>query len=103
MNSPLNSTCTEKPGLLLNPPFPHFVGSPLGAIPKKHSNPPRYRLIHDLSWPSGRSVNDFSPLDKFTCQYDTLDHAISFIKQAGPATQMSKLDLLDAYRTNLHP
>jgi len=51
----------RKAGPFLKPPFPHFVGSPLDAIPKKHSNPPRCRLIHDLSWPSGRSVNNFIP------------------------------------------
>jgi len=41
----------RKVGPFTSPPSPRFVGSPLGAIPKKHSNPQRYRIIHDLSWP----------------------------------------------------
>lgn len=88
----------RKAGPFLTPPFTRFVRSPLDAIPKKHSTPQRFRVIHDLSWPSGRLVNDFVPSDKFTCQYDSLDRAIFYIKQAGPAAQMAKLDLSDAYR-----
>ena len=48
----------RKVGPFLAPPFPNFTGSPLGAIPKKHSVPVKWRIIHDLSWPAGLSVSD---------------------------------------------
>jgi len=55
-------------------------------------------IIHDLSWPAGLSVNDGIPKDFFTCNYDSLDRAISLLKQLGPGALMSKLDLSDAFR-----
>ena len=57
-----------------------FTGSPLGAIPKKHSAPVKWRIIHDLSWPAGLSVNDGIPKDLFTSTYNSLDCAITLLK-----------------------
>jgi len=54
---------------ILTPDFTRFVGSPLGAIPKKHLTPPCFWVIHDISWPPGCSVNDFISPGKFFCQY----------------------------------
>lgn len=86
---PCELNMRRKAGPFVRPPFPHFVSSPPGAIPRRHSKPPRA----DRKMP-----------DKFTCQYDTLDCAISFIKQAGPAAQMTKPDLLETHRHILvHP
>ena len=42
---PLN----RKAGPFLVPPFSNFVGSPMGAIPKKHSQPLEWRIINDIS------------------------------------------------------
>ncbi|KAK3750453.1 hypothetical protein QZH41_000436 [Actinostola sp. cb2023] len=89
---------TRMAGPYLTPPTPHFVGSPMGAVPKKRSNPLKYHIIHDLSWPRDKSVNDFIPAERFQCYYDTLDRAISLVKQAGTGAYMAKLDLPDAYR-----
>jgi len=82
----------------LSSPTRNFVGSLMGAVPKKCSNPLKYRVIHDLLWPRGHSVNDFIPVERFHCQYDTLDRAISLLKQAGHGAMMAKLDLSDAYQ-----
>lgn len=49
------------------PPFVNFVTSPLGVVPKK--NPGNFRIIHHLSYPEGKSVNDFIPDDKSTVHY----------------------------------
>lgn len=38
-----------------SPPFPDFISSPLGIVPK--SVPGKFRIIHDLSFPDGNSVN----------------------------------------------
>jgi len=70
-------------GPFLSPPTRNFVRLLMGVVPKKRSNPLKYQVIHDLSWPWGHSVNDFIPAERFHCQYDTLDRAISLLKQAG--------------------
>ena len=88
----------RKAGPFLEPPFPNFVGSPMGAVPKKHSKPQKWRIINDLSWPAGQSVNDGISKEQYTCSYDSLDLAISQLKLLGPNTLMSKLDLSDAFR-----
>lgn len=88
----------HKVGLFLAPPFQHFTGSPLGAIPKKHSASVKWRIIHDLSWPAGRSINDGIPKDLFSCHYDSPDCAILLLKHFGPGALMSKLDFSDDFR-----
>ena len=49
-------------------------------------------------WPAGLSVNDSIPKDLFTCTYDSLNRAITLLKQFGTGALMSKLDLSDAFR-----
>jgi len=88
----------RKIGPFLTPPFANFVGSPMGAIPKKRSMPTKWRIIHDLSWPAAHSINDGIPKELFSCTYDSLDHAISQLKLHGQGALMSKLDLSDAFR-----
>ena len=43
-------------------------------------------------------MNDGIPKDLFTCTYNSLDHAITLLKQFGTGALMSKLDLSDAFR-----
>lgn len=81
----------RKVGPFLAPPFQHFTGSPLGTIPKKHSDPVKWRIIHDLSWPTGLSINNGIPEDLFSCNYDSLDYAITLVKHFGPGAVVSKL------------
>jgi hypothetical protein len=75
-------------------PFVHFRGSPLGAFEKKRSR--KIRLIQDLSWPPGNSVNDFIP--STSLHYITLDHALEYVRLYGRNTLMSKIDLMDAFK-----
>lgn len=87
----------RKAGPFSAPPFDTFVGSPMGAF-EKRSSPGKYRIIHDLSWPPGHSVNDgISQLD-CTVQYITVDDAVRRVKKYGPGTLMAKLDLEDAFK-----
>ena len=88
----------RKVGLFLAPPFQHFTGSPLGANPKKHSAPVKWRLIHDLSWPVSLSIKNGIPKGLFLCTYDLLNQAITILKHFGLDALMSKLDLSDAFR-----
>jgi hypothetical protein len=40
-----------------SPPHPQIICSPLGSVPKKNST--KRRRIHHLSFPAGKSINDF--------------------------------------------
>ena len=53
-----NANCSQQKGRALPCTFSNFVCSPMGAIPKKQSHPPKWYIINDLSWPAGQSVND---------------------------------------------
>ena len=88
----------RKIGPFLTPSVKNFVRSPMGAIPKKPLKPIKWCIIHDLSWPTGHSINDSIPKDLFSCTYDTLDTAIAPLKSFSQGALMSKLDLSDAFR-----
>ena len=86
----------RKSGPFDHPP-PHFIGSPLGAFEKKRS-PGKHRVIHDLSWPPGQSVNEGIYVD-CSVRYVTIDHITDRIKSFGKiGVKISKLDLEDAYK-----
>ena len=86
----------RKVGPFHTPPE-HFVGSPLGAFEKKHT-PGKYRVIHDLSWPPGQSVNEQITED-CSVHYVTIDDIVNQVKSFGvKGVKMSKLDLENAYK-----
>ena len=64
----------------------------MGAIPKKHSQSPKWRIINDLSWLAGQSVNDAFSKELYTCSYDSMD-----LKSFGLYALISKLVLSDAF------
>ena len=88
----------RKAGPFLQPPFDTLVGSPMGVIEKKRSNPVKFRIIHDLSWPAGASVNDHIDPEKFRCFYASFDDAVNLVKRRGVGALMAKLDLTDAFK-----
>ena len=77
-------------------PFPFFRCSPLGVVPKKKPN--EFRLIMDQSSPRGASINDFIPKENFSLSYITVDDAIHHILELGKGTQLTKIDVLAAFR-----
>ena len=68
-------------GPFSSPPFVNFQSSPLGVVPKKECN--AFRLIHDLSYPRGNSINEGIPNEFSTVTYETLDHVLSLLSQFG--------------------
>ena len=86
----------RKSGPYVSPPCPNFRSSPLGAFAKARTG--KVRVIHDLSWPPGGSVNEFIPGDTCSVSYISIDDAVREVKSRGPGTLMSKLDLQDAYK-----
>ena len=65
--------------------LPHFYCiSPLGAVQKKTNGlPTRWRRIHDLSYPIGKSVNDGIPEQYGTFIYQTINDAFRLIGKHG--------------------
>ncbi len=77
--------------------------SRFGVIPKPHQ-PGKWRLIVDLSYPKGRSVND--GIDPALCSlvYASIDDAANRILHLGRGTLLAKLDIASAYRiVPVHP
>ena len=84
-----------KIGPFYHPPFPNFVGSPMGAFLRKRSH--KVRTIHDLSWKPGIAINDFISKDDFKIKYLALDDVISSIIHRGRHSLLAKLDLEAAF------
>ncbi len=82
-------------GPFVKPPLPNFVVSPLGLVPKR---PQGFRLIHNLSFPRGQSVNDFIPQAYSSVSYQDFDHAIRIITTIGRNCLIAKADIQSAFR-----
>lgn len=85
-------------GPFTSPPFENFQISPIGIIPKKHSN--KFRTIFHLSFPKSgdSSINHYISSEDFSLQYITIDKAISQIQNLGQFTFMGKTDIESAFR-----
>ena len=55
-------------------PPPGLITSPLASVPKKDSQ--EIRLIHDLSFPPGNSINEFIPREHCHVVYELIDIAL---------------------------
>lgn len=78
------------------PPSENFICSPIGLREKREKG--KYRLIHDLSHPHQNSVNSNIPQHATTVKYQTLDHVITLLQQAGKGASMAKADIQEAFR-----
>lgn len=67
-----------------------------GVIPK--STPGKWRLITDLSFPKGKSVNDLIPDCNSEVTYAGIPEAIFTIMKVGKGALLAKFDLKRAYR-----
>lgn len=84
-----------------NPFSDVIIISPLNAVPKKDSE--ERRIILDLSFPRGASVNDkvskdFYLGDRINLTYPGVDDLVSIIKSKGKGCLLFKCDLKRAYR-----
>ena len=84
------------------PPFENFRIFPLGLVPKKA--PGEFRLIHQLSFPEGSTVNDGIPKELSSVHYPTIDDAVKKISSLGAGCLIAKTDIKSAFRIiPLHP
>ena len=75
----------------------------MGVIPKGHT-PGKWRLITDLSFPEGASVND--RIDAICCslQYTSVERIATAAQSLRPGALLAKLDVKSAYRLiPVHP
>jgi len=75
----------------------------MGVVPKGHT-PGRWRLITDLSFPEGASVND--GIDPYLCslQYTSVDRVARADQSLGKGALLAKLDIKSAYHLiPIHP
>ena len=84
-----------------NPFFGGVFISPLNSVPKKDSD--ERRVILDLSYPEGQSINDLVDKDWYLgkpvdLKYPRTDDMVNIIKKKGQGCLMFKKDLRRAYR-----
>ena len=82
-------------GPFISKPMNNLHLSPLGLVPKRDG---KFRLIHNLSYPEGNSVNDGIPPEFSKVSYQTLDDAIRVIRKLGRGSLIAKADIQDAFR-----
>lgn len=68
-----------------------------GAIPKKYQ-PGKWRLITDLSYPQGRSINDAISQELASLSYITVDEVANQAVALGKGALMAKIDIKSAFR-----
>ena len=77
--------------------------SPFGVIPKRN-RPNKWRLIVDLSSPSGHSVNDGISKELASLTYVSVDDIVVEVGRRGRGTLLAKMDIKQAYRNiPVHP
>ena len=74
-----------------------------GVIPKGH-NTGKWRLITDLSFPPGQSVNDGIDSEFCSLSYISVDHVAQVVSDLGRGALLAKIDIESAYRlVPVHP
>ena len=74
-----------------------------GVIPKK-SKPNKWRLILDLSSPTGHSVNEGIDKELSTLKYVSVDEVVARVLSQGKGVMLAKMDIKQAYRNiPVHP
>ena len=80
-----------------NPPFEHFIQSPIGLVPK--DNGKDVRLIFHLAYPKrGLSINSQTPSEICSVIYPKFDEAIKLCLREGQSCFISRSDMKSAFR-----
>ena len=80
-----------------------FQFNRMGVVPKGHT-PGKWRLITDLSFPEGASVNDGIDPAHCSLRYTAVERIAMAAKSLGPGALLAKLDVKSAYRLiPVHP
>ena len=83
--------------------IPDLQVNRFGVMPKGH-NTGKWRLITDLSFPPGASVNDGIDPDLYSLSYTSIDEVAKLVVQHGVRALLAKADIESAYRLiPVHP
>ena len=69
----------------------------MGVFVKKRST--KTRIIHDLSFPPGESVNSGIRPENCSVSFISVDNAVAELKKKGVGALQCKIDLEDAYKS----
>ena len=84
-------------GPFASPPFEDLHISPLRVIEKKNTG--KYRLIHNLSAPTGHSVNDAIPDNRKSVSYCKVSEVVDYLLERDSTSYtLTKFDIKDAFR-----
>ena len=83
-------------GPFSEPPCENFRASRLLAVDKDGGT--AFRIVHDFSFPRGRSVNDGVDMTQFMCDFHTVSLAMVLVWRVGVDALMLKRDWSGAYR-----
>jgi hypothetical protein len=100
INVELSANCLYGPFSVS--PYNYYHISPISDVPEKETG--KFRLIHDLSFLKGSSINDGIPNDIKSVSYEPLDLAIAYIMSQGQGVTVSKVDIKSDFRIRpVHP
>lgn len=86
----------------MHKPFDNLICSPFGLYLKKL--PEDFRIIHDLSFPEGYSVNEHASRANAAVHYDSIENVFQLITKFGTGALMAKLNIEDGFRNiPIHP
>ena len=77
-------------------PIKNLVISPIGLVPK--STPGQFRLIFDLSYPRGASINSNISKEFSTVCYTHFDEVTKMVQKQGQGSYLFKVDIKSAYK-----
>ena len=77
-------------------PLEHLKISPIGLVPK--STPGDFRLIFDLSFPRGSSINAGIDQEDSSVIYTNFDEVIKMVLKEGKGSYLIKTDIKSAFR-----
>ena len=84
-------------------PFPPLQVNKMGVIPKGHT-PGKWRLITDLSSPTGTSMNDGIETEVTSLSYITVDNVAQVACDLGRGALLAKVNIENAYHLiPVHP
>ena len=84
-------------------PFPRHVSA---SLTRHKPNSDNRRVIVDLSWPVGQSVNDGVAKDRylktyFDLNYPSVDNIVDKLKQLGDSALLFKINISRAFRNDI--
>ena len=83
-------------GPFMEIPFKHFQLNPIGVVEKSVAG--SFRIITNLSYPKGSSINDNIPREFSQVSYSSIQDAAKLLLECGKNSYLAKCDIESAFR-----